>query len=271
MARKISLLATLVWVWASTLSAAEFDPKYSKLGQVYDAVVIWNDPPTASAVDYRKLQANPKQLEQVLDELSAVTLAAYNSWSEAEQLAFLLNAYNAFTLQKVLEGYPDIKSIKDLGSWFSPVWKDDFIPLLGDKVSLDHIEHELIRDGVFAEPRIHFALNCASCGCPGLREDPFVANQLDAQLEDQTERFLSDKNRNYVTGDKLFVSKIFDWFSEDFEQSQSSIVQFLEPYADSIIENLDMATADDFDTLDLSFTDYDWSLNDVGNCGTGAP
>ncbi len=131
-------------------------------------------------------------------------------------MAFLINAYNAATVQKVLTRYPDIRSIWDFGKIFGNPFKDEFIPLLGAKRSLDWIEHDTLRKR-YREPRLHFALNCASVGCPMLREEAYVASRLENQLEDQARRFLSDRSRNRYRDGKLEVSKIFDWFKDDFE------------------------------------------------------
>ena len=134
-------------------------------------------------------------------------------------MAFLINAYNAFTVEKILTRYPDIKSIRDFGKVFGNPWKDKFFTLLGQECTLDGIEHEMLRKhGAYDEPRVHFAVNCASIGCPMLREEAYVAERLDAQLEEQAERFLSDRTRNRYSAQTgaLEVSKIFDWFKEDW-------------------------------------------------------
>ena len=106
---------------------------------------------------------------------SAVSRAEFDRWVPADQLAFLVNAYNAWTVQLVLQGYPKIASIRDLGSLLQSPWKKRFVPLLGETRSLDEIEHSLIRgSGRYREPRAHFALNCASVGCPALRPEAYV-------------------------------------------------------------------------------------------------
>lgn len=202
-----------------------------------------------------------------LDSLSAVTPAAYAGWSKSERQAFLINAYNASTVELILTKYPDLKSIKDLGSLLGSPWKPKWIPLLGGKVSLDDIEHAMLRKrGDYDDPRVHFAVNCASIGCPALREEAFVASRLDAQMDEQTLRFMSDRTRNRFNAQRgrLELSKIFDWYGEDFRlghRSIGSLGVFAARYADQLADapaDRDRIRAGG---LDIAFTDYDWTLN----------
>jgi hypothetical protein len=170
----------------------------------------------------------------------------------------------------ILTRYPDIHSIKELGSLFRSPWKQRFFTLLGQERHLDELEHTLIRaPGVFNEPRIHFALNCASVGCPMLRNEAYTAERLDAQLQDSLRRFLSDRSRNRFdpTSGRLQVSKIFDWYGEDFTQGhqgytslQSLFGQYAGLLTDSSAARRRIAGGD----YRLEFLDYDWRLNDRG-------
>jgi Protein of unknown function, DUF547 len=184
-------------------------------------------------------------------------------------LAFLINAYNAYTVELVLSAYPKLKSIRDLGGLFGSPWKKQFFKLFGQPAHLDHIEHDLIRaPGRYAEPRIHFAVVCASIGCPDLREEAFVAGKLDAQLEDAMRRFLSDRSRNRynATKDRLEVSKIFDWYSRDFERGDkgfTSVSQALGRYAGQLADDPRARERIRSGQVKVDFLDYDWSLNDV--------
>jgi hypothetical protein len=223
----------------------------------------------ASLVAYAGFAADRAALKAVLDRLSAVSPAAFAGWAQAERQAFLINAYNAFTIELILTKYPELKSIKDLGRLLSTPWKPKWIPLLGEKVSLDDIEHEMLRKrGAFDDPRVHFAVNCASIGCPALREEAFVAARLDAQLDEQALRFMSDRTRNRYNAQRgrLELSKIFDWFGEDFRLGHRGITSlkvFAARYADVLAD----APADRervrAGTVDIGFTDYDWALNSV--------
>ena len=147
-----------------------------------------------SHVDYPALRDDGARLDRYLEGLSRVSREEYDVWTAQQQLAFLINAYNAFTTKLIVDNYP-MDSIKDLGGWFSSPWKRRFFHLLGEERHLDDIEHGMIRKD-FDEPRVHFAVNCAAGGCPPLRAEAYVATRLDAQLEDNTRVFLRDSRRN---------------------------------------------------------------------------
>ena len=151
----------------------------------------------ASQVRYAGFAADRAAVKAYLDSLSGVSEAAFARFDKAQQMAFLINAYNAFTVELILTRWPKLESIKDIGSLLQSPWKPKWVPLLGGKVSLDDIEHEMLRKrGRYDDPRIHFAVNCASIGCPALREEAFEAARLDAQLDEQALRFMSDRTRN---------------------------------------------------------------------------
>jgi len=221
----------------------------------------------ATQVAYAGFKADRAALKAYLDSLSGVTPAAFGGWAKAERQAFLINAYNAFTVALILTRYPDLKSIKDLGSLLSSPWKPQWIALLGGKVSLDDIEHAMLRKrGDYDDPRVHFAVNCASIGCPALREEAFVAARLEAQMDEQTLRFMSDRTRNRFNAQRgrLELSKIFDWYGEDFRLGHRGIAS-LPAFAGRYAEQLADTPADRDRVraggVDIAFTDYDWALN----------
>ena len=218
---------------------------------------------SVTQVDYQAFMNDHVILKNYLATLSDVSASNFESWSSDTQLAFLINAYNAWTVELILSKYPDLESIKDLGSLFSSPWKKAFIPLFGDTVSLDHIEQDLIR-GHFDEPRIHFAVNCASIGCPALRAEAYQSDSLDSQLEEAAHLFLADTDRNRLKGDELQISKIFDWYQSDFEKQQT-LAAYLVRYASSL--NLTESQQQDVlsGKIDIEYLDYDWSLNSVNN------
>lgn len=262
---KITLLL-LIGILFSCQTVCAFDHTHALWDALLKEHVSWNAAGTASRVDYAALQQQ-QILNSYLRQLTAVEAAEYQSWGKAEQLAFLINAYNAFTFNLILSKYPDVESIKDLGSLFSSPWKKQFFRLLGEQRSLDQLEHELIRQpGVFADPRIHAAVVCASIGCPGIRNEAFVAARLDVQLEDSLRRFLADRSRNRYNPeiDQLEISKIFDWYGDDFIgfRGASSVSGFLGGYAelltDSTSEQLRVRAGD----TPIRYLDYDWRLND---------
>jgi hypothetical protein len=219
----------------------------------------------ATQVDYAGFAADRGQLKQYLAAVSAVAPAEFDRWDRPAQLAFLINAYNANTVELILTAYPDVASIKDLGSLLRSPWKKRFIPLLGETRSLDDIEHGLIREaGHYAEPRIHFAANCASIGCPALRPEAYLGDRLDAQLEDAARSFLSDRTRNRPEGNALQVSSIFKWYRGDFEKGwrgASNLAGFFALYRQPL--GLDDATVSRLKAgkVDIEFLDYDWRLN----------
>ena len=195
------------------LQATAFDHEHKDLTTLLGKVVSYSGVGGAeSKVDYKKLQKEPLLLNKYIKEMSQVSKKQFDSFSKTEQQAFLMNAYNAFTLKLVVDHYP-VKSIKKIGGLFSSPWKMKFIRLLGKEMTLDEIEHETLRKN-YNEPRVHFAVNCASIGCPRLRNEAFVASRLDAQLEEQTKIFMRDTSRNKIDlkNKKLKISKIFDWF-----------------------------------------------------------
>lgn len=229
-------------------------------------VVAINDA-TSTQVDYAGFKADQSQLRSYLSALSQVSQAEFNAWPKSKQLAFLINAYNAWTIELILTRYPKIDSIKELGSFFSSPWSKEFIPLLGETRSLDNIEHTLIRGSdTFKEPRIHFAVNCASIGCPALRGEAYIATHLDAQLEEQTTRFLADTTRNYIKEDKLHLSSIFKWYKEDFEQEfrgAHSLSEFILLYSDALNLTNNQIAKIKANKVAIKFLDYDWALNDT--------
>jgi Protein of unknown function, DUF547 len=222
----------------------------------------------ASQVRYAEFAKDRAALKGYLDGLSGVSAAQFAAWTREQRMAFLINAYNAFTVELILANYP-VKSIKAIGSdLFSNRWKKKFFKLLGEDSYLDRIEHEMLRKpGGYDEPRVHFALNCASIGCPMLREESYVAERLEAQLEQQAVRFLSDRSRNRVGAQgKLEVSKIFDWFKEDWSSGYQGIASreaYFAKYARFLTDDPAQQKRVAEGKAPLAFLDYDWSLNDM--------
>ena len=254
---------------AMPVRAQTFDHRHAAWATLLKKHVVLLDGGKASQLRYAGMAADSAALKAYLATLTAVSSAEFDGFSKPQQQAFLINAYNAFTVDLVLTRYPKLASIKELGSLLQSPWKQKFVPLLGTTTSLDGIEHEMLRArGRYDDPRVHFAVNCASIGCPMLREEAFVAERLDAQLDEQAQRFLSDRTRNRwspATG-KLEVSKIFDWYGEDFKLGHrgiASLPAFLARYADRLAD----APADReriaAQKVPLSFLDYDWRLNDA--------
>lgn len=243
--------------------------------QVLPSPAVWNsllqrcvrpvDNDHSTAVDYNCFSSHEDELDGYLDALSEISETVLLSQDKGEQLAFLINAYNAWTLKLILGDWPEVESIRDLGSFLRSPWKKPFIPLLGKLVSLDDIEHGMIREaGRFDDPRIHFAVNCASVGCPALRRDAYIGETIDTQLEEQAKSFLADPSRNRLRDGVLEVSSIFKWYRDDFEKGWrglDSLEDFLQSYGASLRLTSEQRAQLSSGDMDLEFLDYDWQLN----------
>jgi Protein of unknown function, DUF547 len=254
---------------------AQFDHSHAAWNALLRKYVVVIDGGKASQVRYAGLAQERAQLKAYLDSLSKVSEAEFKGWPKPQQMAFLINAYNAYTVEKILTRYPDIRSIWDFGKVFGNPFKDRFFTLLGRESSLDRIEHETLRaKGAYDEPRVHFAVNCASIGCPMLREEAYVADRLEPQLEEQARRFLSDRSRNRLNAKgSLEVSKIFDWFKEDWQSGYrgfdgktpaiGSREQYFGRYAKLLAEDPAQQKLIEDGKAAIVFLDYDWTLNDA--------
>ncbi len=229
-------------------------------------------------VNYRELAKNRAPLDAYVKSLGQVSERTFASWSRGAQIAFLINAYNAFTLRVIIDHYPiqaggfsalvyPKNSIRQIpGAWTGIEFE-----LFGKKTTLDAIEHKMLRQG-YHEPRVHMALVCAAMGCPKLRNVPYAGDRLDAQLDDQAKTFLANpkKFRIDYKQHEVFLSPIFKWFGKDFVRSyknerpraglseeENSVLHFIEGY---ITEKEARALASE--KLSIRYLDYDWSLNE---------
>ena len=243
-----------------------FDHQYAAWDALLKKHVRWLPDNKQSRVNYKGFAADKAGFKKVLDAFSAVPRADFDKWTREQQMVFLTNAYNAFTIQHILSKYPDLKSIKDLGSLIQSAWKKKFFTLLGEERHLDWIEHEQLRPR-YNEPRIHVAVNCASIGCPALPPEAFTPARFDAQLEEGMVRFLGDRTRNRMADGKLEVSQIFKWFREDFEKGNKGFSKLEDVFA-KYAEQLADVSADrekiKAKSVSITHLDYDWSLNDLG-------
>lgn len=268
-------LALLLWLPALCQAQfAQFDHAHKSWDALLKKHVVVGPGGHASAVSYDGFQADEAALKAYTQGLSAVAEAEFARWTRLQQMAFLINAYNAFTVVKVLQRYPGLKSIRDFGSFIGNPWKDKFFKLFGNDAFLDDIEHGMLRKpGRYDEPRVHFAVNCASVGCPMLREEAYVADRLDAQLEEQARRFLGDRSRNRFDAARgaLEVSKIFDWFKVDWESGYKGIGRdgaavtsremYFARYAALLADKLEERKLIAEGKAAIRFLEYDWNLN----------
>jgi len=275
----IPALCRVVW-WCAGLvlgtafhaAAHGFDHSHAAWTHLLRQHVVLISSGAASQVRYTGFQRDHTALNKYLGTLSAVTQSEFTGWSKAQQMAFLINAYNAFAIRKILTRYPDIGSIWDFGKVFGNPFRDRFFMLLDQRMSLDGVEHETLRKpGVYDEPRVHFAVNCASVGCPMLREEAYVAERLDAQLEVQTRRFLGDRTRNRYANGYIELSMIFRWYGEDWTRGYrgfsgkgvpiSSLEAWLARYAGLLSDDVREQNLIRSGKAPLQFLDYDWTLN----------
>lgn len=202
-------------------------------------------------VDYKGFKSEEKELDRYLEILEKSDTGKLD---RNEKFAFYINAYNAWTIKLILTGYPGVKSIKDLGSILKSPWKKKICRLDGKVITLDDIEHKILRP-VFKDPRVHFAVNCASKSCPPLFASPYRGADLEKQLDDASRGFVNDSANNRLDGKTLYASRIFDWFAGDFDKD---IVGFFLKYAQG---DLKKTLEENRNKIKVKYLDYDWSLN----------
>ena len=193
-------------------------------------------------VDYKAWKQNPKRLKTYLKTLEENPPQKY--WSKNDSLAYFINAYNAVTVDLILTHYP-LKSIRRLGM----PWRRKLFVLGDKKVSLGHLEHQILRK--MKDPRIHFAINCASASCPKLENTAFESANVQARLEEVTKNFLNDPLKNKLDSNPVYLSKIFFWFSSDFGNKKEKM-EFINRYSPIQVSSL----------TKVKYLEYDWSLNE---------
>ncbi|MHC4591989.1 MAG: DUF547 domain-containing protein [Planctomycetota bacterium] len=229
-------------------------------------------------VDYKGLKANRGRLDAFVRSLGSVRRDEFEKWSDEQQVAFWINAYNGLTLQVIIDNYPiepsffaslrfPDNSIRQIPG----VWDKIEFRVMGRKMTLEDIEHGTLRKG-FNEPRIHMALVCAAMGCPPLLNEPYEADRLDEQFSRRAQRFLRNAKKFRIDRRKneVYLSPIFDWFGKDFIRTYGTDRQFKRhgkaeravlSYVSQHLEDRDrryLETA----AYAIEYLDYDWSLNE---------
>ncbi len=248
------------------------DHSYRDFGKVLRQHVV------GAQVDYAKLQVNRGDLDAVVETLGQVTELEFDNWSREHQIAYLINAYNAFTLQAIVDHYPIDGGWLSFLRWaprdsikqIDGVWTERRWSAAGREMTLDEIEHETLRVR-YDEPRIHFAINCASISCPPLRREPYVAERLDRQLIVAARDYLASTAGLRVEGDTLLASSLFDWFGDDFIEEYSQLVNGAGSDRDRAVLGVvakygptEASQLAQSGNAQLRFLKYDWGLNDVG-------
>lgn len=278
----------------SAIKADEFDHDHTLFNEVLGEVV--HD----GHVDYGGLKDSVFLLDEYIKKLSGVTTEQYERWTAKQKLAFWINAYNAFTLKVITDNYPITRSWTLIGIFYAPsnsilqipgVWTDIKFEAAGRSVTLDHIEHEIIRKK-FDEPRIHAAINCASISCPDLRGESYTSERLDYQLDQASYEFVNDEKKGfrivrgeaehdsqvsgfYRVSDKpgeIKISRIFRWFGEDFEghyddeghfENRPPSLRGVLGYITKYIESDKKREFLKNNRYRVSYLGYDWGLNDI--------
>ncbi len=245
----ILFLITVV-VSCKTISGIQTDSKPIS-HDIFNGL-LKNNVNEAGFVNYEKFIADSLKLNSYL-QLIETNYPNEKTWSREEILAYWINAYNAYTIQLIIRNYP-LASIKDIQSgvaFINSVWDIKFINIEGQILDLNNIEHNILRK--MNEPRIHFAVNCASYSCPKLLNEAYTANKLEKQLQQQATDFINDPTRNKITTDSVQVSSIFNWFTGDFTKN-GSLKEFINTYSKVKIG----------EETKIEFMEYDWRLNEVG-------
>ncbi|RMF92018.1 MAG: DUF547 domain-containing protein [Candidatus Schekmanbacteria bacterium] len=276
---KIIIFLALIWLLisstANVLGKNEEDRRFSY--EDYSSILLrYVD--IDGLVNYKQLKKEHAKLDAFIDSIASLREDEFSKWDDKEKIAFWINSYNALTLKVVIDNYPikpsffasflyPLNSIRQI----SGVWDKKRFKVMGKSMTLDEIENFHLRKE-FNEPRIHFALVCASMGCPKLRNEPYEGKKLNLQLDNQIEQFLANKNKFRIDNHKkvIYISPIFKWFAEDFVKSYSghkvsskydekeeAIINFISRYLDeeqsALLKN---------ETYEIGYLDYDWSLNE---------
>ena len=252
LARKLFFLCFIVWLGSGCGVNSSLSNSRPIAHTLWNELLVKHVKPSGR-VDYKGFIRDSLQLNEYLRLLEGHHPNGKN-WSRKERLAYWLNAYNAFTVKLICDHYP-VESIKDIRRgipFVNSVWDIKFIQIEGKNYDLNNIEHGIVRKE-FDEPRIHFALNCASASCPDLRAEAYVAEKLESQLKGQTIAFLLDTTKNHISSEKLEVSRIFFWYKGDFKQKGKGVREFIEAYTEVSIDS----------GAKIDYKTYDWLLNDI--------
>ncbi len=273
---KITGISVLVWTVAllshpgltraGTFSSADY------------AAVLQEFVNQESMVNYRGLKAKSQKLQDYLQALAQLPAEDYQKWPPPQQIALWIDAYNALTLKAIIDHYPikatwvaSLRFPKNSIRQIPGVWTKLRFPVMGRPMTLDEIEHAVLRKK-FNEPRIHMALVCAALGCPPLRNEPYQGEKLDRQLDDQARKFLANPQKFRIDRQqkRVYLSPIFKWFGQDFVKTygsttdfsrfgpaQRAVLNFIQKYLPE--NDRDYLKKGDYS---ISYLTYDWSLNE---------
>ncbi len=200
-------------------------------------------------VDYQGFVNDKNKLYKFTDHLSKNP--PQKNWTENQKKAYFINAYNAYTIQLVVKHFP-VESIKDIGGFLENVFKMNFIDFKGKMISLDDIEKGMLL--TLGDPRVHFAVNCASFSCPKLDNKPYKPENLDQHLNQAATDFINSRLNN-LSPKKATISKIFKWYKSDFETANSTLIDFINKYSNTKLNS----------DVQIEYLEYNWQLNSKEN------
>lgn len=209
--------------------------------EIWDELVSQHVYPNGT-VNYNGFARDREALDRYIDALESTPPA--DAWSREEKLAYYINLYNAATIRLILDNFP-IESIMRIGN----PWGQNILNIGGQAYNLNNIEHDILRK--MGEPRIHFAINCASASCPVLQPFAFTADKMESQLDRAAREFINDPSRNAIGRDQAELSKIFKWYKEDFTEPAGSLVAYLNQYLEEPLP----------EDAKIGYLAYDWALN----------
>jgi len=226
---------------------------------ILDGYLRTDDPSGVHLFDYGGLQADPGERARLQNYLAHLEAVDPRLYSRDEQMAYWINFYNALTIETVVEGYP-VGSIKNIHRGIVPLsgpWGDERATVNGQRLTLDNMEHDILR-AIWRDPRIHYAVNCASIGCPNLAPAVFTAANLEEMMDAAARGYVNHpRGVALKDGSSGVVSSIYTWFQEDFGRSQAGVVEHLLLYAEPELAQQLRNFEGDFDY------EYDWDLNDA--------
>lgn len=253
---------------------AGFDHSHSIFNNLLKEYVV------DTKVNYKGFINNLGEFNKYLETLNNIDPDEFVNWTENQKLAYWINAYNAFTIKAIIDHYPIKRSFTLIGIFYAPknsilqipgVWKKLKFNAIGRKVTLDHIEHGILRKE-FNEPRIHAAINCASISCPDLRNEAYTADRLETQLSDASSVFVNSKTKGVLIdkeSGRVKISKIFKWFGDDFYKNYGSEVYMLRSSKQNGPLGFIAEYIDDDKTYilegdyKLKYLSYNWGLNEI--------
>ena len=279
MRKYVLILVLLVSVTATSALAASFQSLFAPNADLW-ARWTENDPVSLATIDhaawteflsrYRRLggdgiarvayaSVTPSDRVALQDYINGLASLPIGNYARDEQFAFWINLYNALTVWVVLNAYP-VESIRDIdispGLFSNGPWGAELITIDGESVTLDDIEHRILRP-IWRDPRIHYAVNCASLGCPNLTAVAFTASGKEAMLDEAARTYINSPRGVRVEGGRLIVSRIYDWFHQDFGSGDEAVIAHLRMYTDDALD-AELGHIDEIEDYE-----YDWLLNDI--------